>query len=102
MPELIAVAEANAGRGVAFFAVNVGESRERTKRFLRDHDWNVDILMDEESEIFRSFEGTSLPTTILIDRAGVVRRIHRGYSPELKDRLQSEIDEILAEQSEEG
>ncbi|TVQ56837.1 MAG: TlpA family protein disulfide reductase [Phycisphaerales bacterium] len=102
MPELIAVAEANADRGVALFAVNVGESRERIERFLQDHDWNVDILMDENRETFERFDGTSLPTTIVIDRAGVVRQIHRGYSPELKERLQSEIDEILAEQSEEG
>ena len=42
-------------------------------------------------EILQSF-----PTLVLIDRGGVIRAVHTGFAPGLRDELVQEIDELLA------
>jgi hypothetical protein len=33
---------------------------------------------------------------VLIDRSGVIRAVHTGFAPSLRDELVQEIDELLA------
>jgi len=46
--------------------------------------------------INRKYKIGSWPTLVLIDTAGVVRKIHQGYSPTLREELGAKIRELLA------
>jgi hypothetical protein len=38
-----------------------------------------------------------LPTTLVVDRAGVVRFVHQGYEPQHADQLGREVKRLLGE-----
>ena len=40
-----------------------------------------------------------MPSGYLVDRKGVVRKVHRGFTAETGDTLAREIDELLKEPS---
>ena len=45
---------------------------------------------------------SAFPTLIIVDKEGIVRDIHRGYSPTLREDVAKKIDELLKESPKAG
>jgi thiol-disulfide isomerase/thioredoxin len=74
MPELQQFYAQNAARGVVVIGVNQGESSQRAAAFARSLDITFPIWIDEEQRYGRVYAALGLPTTIVIDRDGIVAR----------------------------
>ena len=78
------------GRGheVAILAVNYRETREQVQAFMADLDLHFPALMDVQGEVAHRYNVWSYPTSVFIDRHGVVRgRFVGELSPELMEQF---------------
>jgi len=55
------------------------------------------LAQDREDAFARAFDVKAMPSGYLIDRKGVVRRVHRGFTEETPAALEREIEELLKE-----
>ncbi len=54
------------------------------------------IGLDPSGSIGKAFDVEGFPTLVLLDSKGVVQSAHVGYSPDIREKLKSEIDTLLA------
>jgi len=95
LPKLAEIAERYDGRSVRVYAINVGEDAATIEAFLKKHGLTLPVLLDAESKIARAYNVNAIPQTVLIDRAGVVRKVFVGASADLHTKLIAEIDALL-------
>jgi hypothetical protein len=57
------------------------------------------IGLDPSGTIGTAFEVEGLPTLVLLDAKGTVQSVHVGFSPDIREQLASEIDNLLAGKS---
>ena len=57
----------------------------------------VPVVMDPTMVVSKSFQANNLPTTVFIDKRGIIREVLVGVSPNYAEELRSEIDALLAE-----
>ena len=96
MPVALEVSQLYHDRGVAFYAVNLRESRGRIQRCLDQEQLDVAVALDTKGSVAMAYGASALPTLVLIDKSGVIRGVHTGFTPGLRDDLVQEIDELLA------
>jgi len=78
IPELISLAEILEDRPFTILAVNVAEEKKLAGYgFVKKMDEHMVILMDTESKAFERWKGIGLPSTFVIDPAGVIRHMPR-------------------------
>ena len=75
-------------KGLAVFAVNVGQKKETVKGFAAELGVSYPILIDAEGKNAAVYGITDVPRTYILDRGGIVRyRIFGGAAPETLNRL---------------
>ncbi len=93
MPEIQALYEEHAG---AFHVVAISdEPRQTVVRYLEDFDYTFPIYLDHKGEVGRSYLVRAMPTSIFIDRRGVIRSRHIGQlsGAEMENYLLEILDE---------
>lgn len=76
-------------------AVNLDENPEKAKAFLARHPVSYPSVSDPQGNLPKSFGLKTMPTSYLIDRAGVVRYVHPGFRASDVDELRKKIKEVL-------
>jgi peroxiredoxin len=74
MPDLQTVSREFAKAGVVVIGVNQGESAQRAATFARSLDISFPIWIDDTQQYGRVYAALGLPTTVVIDRRGIVER----------------------------
>jgi peroxiredoxin len=74
MPDLQTVSREFAKDGVIVIGVNQGESAQRAAAFARSLDIAFPIWIDDAQRYGRVYAALGLPTTVVIDRRGIVER----------------------------
>jgi len=95
LPELARAQEKYRQRGLAVVAVTVDNDVENVRSFLKKYAIKLQALWDKKKKVADAYVVEKMPSSYLIDRNGVVRFIHRGYTPEEFKRIEAEIDELL-------
>ncbi|MEO6079376.1 MAG: TlpA disulfide reductase family protein [Steroidobacteraceae bacterium] len=65
--------------GLAAFAVNVDDDQVAAAEFAMAHPVSFPVLLDPAKAVARQFQVDNLPMLLLVDRAGVIRHVHRNY-----------------------
>lgn len=88
MPAFEAVYQERQGE-VAFLGISTQESAEDGEALVASTGVTYDVGRDSDGEMFATFEGTGMPTTVLIDATGTVVDVHSGAltSQELREWL---------------
>ncbi len=74
---------------------HLGQTERAISEFLARHKLSLTIaLAEEDGTLFRLFEVVQIPTTVFLDRAGVVRFRHLGELTE--DDLSAYLDQLAA------
>lgn len=94
MPSLQQASVKYNGR-VAFVGINQGEDWPTVIDFGSEYNVTYPLVTDPDNRVNRLYEVTSLPTTVIIDRDGVVREVIIGILSEAV--LQSRVESLLAE-----
>jgi thiol-disulfide isomerase/thioredoxin len=103
LPELHQTAQAlagtDAGREIVFLAVNQGEDAATARAFLETHKTlgePLRFVLDEASNAGEQLGADGIPYAVVVDKQGIVRAAHAGYSPAIVRQLRSDIDKALA------
>ena len=97
MPALDALHRRHAARGFAVVGVNKDTTVADAKRFLARVPVNFMLVQDRDDALARAFDVKAMPSGYLVDRRGVVRRVHRGFTAETAAALEREVEELLKE-----
>jgi thiol-disulfide isomerase/thioredoxin len=79
----------------AVFAINVDRDPAAARAFLSRRPVGYPSLFDPDGKLPGLFGVETMPTSFLIDRNGVIRRVHRGFRKEDVPELRAAIQELL-------
>ena len=65
--------------GLAALAVNVDDDQGAAMEFAAGHPVSFPVLLDPAKGVARTYRVDNLPMLLLVDRAGVIRHVHRNY-----------------------
>jgi thiol-disulfide isomerase/thioredoxin len=54
------------------------------------------VGLDPSGSIGRAFDVEGFPTLVLLDAEGIIQSAHVGYSPDIREKLTSELDTLIA------
>jgi thiol-disulfide isomerase/thioredoxin len=94
MPQINQVAEEYAGAPVIVLGMNT-DSNVEDARFVAEAMKLKYPSIRIDRELPQKYGVSGFPTMLVIDQAGVVRDMHVGYSPTLRESLNDSIDRLL-------
>ena len=97
MPLLDRLHQRYVDTGFAVLGVNV-EGEEAPARELIDKiPVTFPVLIDEGQQVSELYQLEAMPSTVVVDRDGVVRYIHRGYKPGDEAKYVEVVKELIRE-----
>ena len=69
-------------QGPLLISIDVGQSPEHVKAFVKKHGVTFPVLLDQEGQIARRYGIKGLPTYFIIDRQGRIRFVILGWAEE--------------------
>jgi thiol-disulfide isomerase/thioredoxin len=84
-------------KGFRALAVNVDEERRNADNFLATRPHTLTVVFDPKGRAAETFQLQGMPSTVLIDRKGVVRVTHMGYTEKTIVQYRAEILALLEE-----
>jgi peroxiredoxin len=67
--------------GFTLLGVNVEPDSKAADDWLRETPVSFPILYDKDSKVSKLYDVAGMPSTVIIDRSGKLRKVHRGYKP---------------------
>jgi cytochrome c biogenesis protein CcmG, thiol:disulfide interchange protein DsbE len=96
-PWMESIKTAYDGQGLTVLAINVDHDRSDADRFLKIFHPDFEIRFDPQGSWAEEFKVSGMPTSVIIDRHGVVRFTHVGFWPAQGDVSAAQIRQLLAE-----
>ena len=84
--------------GLEVIAVNVDEKPEDAAAFLSRFPVSYPVATDGGGAVATLYDVQDMPSSYLIDRRGVVRRVHGGFSRPDGERLREAVARLVKEQ----
>jgi len=98
LPFLDRLSAKYATRGLAVYGVSFDEDKSAVEHFLTQMRLSFTILWDKGGDVLAEpLEVTRLPTTLFVDRKGVVRDVHLGFEASEEKDLEKLVEKLLAE-----
>ena len=97
MPHLARLYDRYRGSGFVLLAVNIDEDPRKAASLASQLGMKFPVLLDTEKKVSRLYDLSTMPSTVLIDRDGRVRYVHRGYRDGYEDTYDKQIRELLRE-----
>jgi thiol-disulfide isomerase/thioredoxin len=67
--------------GFVMLGVNVEPDSQLANEWLKQTPVSFPILYDKDSKVSKLYDVAGMPSTVIIDRGGKLRMLHRGYKP---------------------
>jgi peroxiredoxin len=97
MPRLDALYRKYKAAGVTLVGINVEPESADALNYLKGTPVTFPILFDSDSKVSKLYEVAGMPSTVILDRKGTVRYIHRGYKPGEEDAYLDQIRALMRE-----
>jgi peroxiredoxin len=97
MPQLDAIHEKYTDLGFTVFGVNVEQDRDMADKVLRDIPVSFPILFDDNNQVSQLYDVDAMPVTVLVDRNGDIRFMHRGYKPGYEQKYEQQVRALVKE-----
>ncbi len=94
MPELEQLWQKVKDKDVVIFGVNLGDSAEAAGKAADSFGVTFPIVLDSNGATGNAYGVSGIPTTVIIDGAGVVRGRHVGYRPGVGKQIEEEIEKL--------
>jgi len=85
--------------GFTLVAINVESEKADAEKFLAKTTASFPILFDPDNKVSGEYGVSAMPTTVLVDRQGRVRWLHRAYKPGDEAEYIAQIRAILREKA---
>jgi peroxiredoxin len=83
--------------GFTMLGVNVEPDSQAANEWLKATPVSFPILYDTESKVSKLYDVAGMPTSVIIDRAGKVRMVHRSYRPGDENEYLDSIRTLIRE-----
>ncbi len=81
MPLLSELHDKYRAMGFTVIGVNVEEDSSEARKVLKDTPVSFPVLFDNDSVVSKQYDVVAMPSTVLVDRDGNMRYLHKGYKP---------------------
>lgn len=71
------------------------ETMDKAKQFIKDNNYNMKILFDNDGDAANNYNILSIPRTLFIDKNGYIVEDHSGQIT--KDKLENQINSLLSD-----
>jgi peroxiredoxin len=85
-------------RGLQIVGINLDENASDAHGFLAKYPANFSISADNNEQCAQAFGVKAMPSSYLIDRKGIVRKVHLGFRADEAEELKVLVEKLLAEQ----
>lgn len=83
-------------QGFEVVAVNLDEQKANADKFLNEIPVNFNVLHDSSGEWSDKYVVESMPTSFIIDRQGIIQKIHHGFASDDINEIEKKVVELLA------
>lgn len=97
LPELEKLRQELAGKDVAIVALNIDTERKNALAVVNRFKLGMTVLFDPEGKTAERYDPPKMPSTFVIDKAGVVRHLNAGFDGKADiEKLKKQIATLLA------
>jgi peroxiredoxin len=97
MPHLSSLYEKYRSAGFVLLAVNIDDDAQHGAATAARWGLRFPVLLDSDKRVTRLYDLGSMPATVLIDRDGRVRHLHRGYREGMEQAYEQQVRQLLKE-----
>ena len=83
--------------GFKLLGVNIDDNSQRAIDMMRELGVDFPILFDSSKDVSKLYEVNAMPVTVILDREGNVRYVHKGYKPGYEEKYLNEVRALLRE-----
>jgi len=94
MPFIQEIHDERSESGLAVLAINVGESRSTVSEFIQENNYFFPVLLDTDQRVALEYGIRTFPTTIFIDKDGIIQNIKIGAFLS-KFEIERSLDRII-------
>ena len=97
MPLLESIYKKYGKMGFTMIGVNVEPDSNAANEWLKQTPVSFPILYDTDSKVSKLYDVSGMPSTVIIDRSGKLRMLHRGYKPGDENEYLDSIRTLIRE-----
>ena len=97
MPLLDSIYKQYKDMGFTLLGVNVEPDPHSANAWLQKTPVSYPILYDPKSQVSQLYQVQAMPTTVIIDRKGIVRYMHNGYLPGDENQYMNSIRTLIVQ-----
>jgi peroxiredoxin len=97
MPILSELHDKYRAMGFTVLGVNVEEDTGEAHKLLKEMPVSFPVLFDTDSSVSKKYDVVAMPSTVLVDRDGNVRYLHKGYKPGLENTYLEQVRSLIRE-----
>ena len=95
MPHLNRLYDKYRASGFTLLAVNIDDDARHGAATAAKWGLKFPVLLDADKSVTKLYDLGAMPSTVLIDRDGRVRFLHRGYREGVEDTYERQIRELV-------
>jgi len=86
-------------KGQKFVSISIDyrESKSKVKSFAEQYHMDWIVVIDPDGKVFEQYQVTGIPTFFILDKNGVIRFVHVGFSKGVTDKIRQKVQELLAQ-----
>ena len=83
--------------GFTLIGVNVDKEEPAVKELLARKPVSFPVLLDPANQVSKAYHVNEMPSSVIIDRKGEIRYVHKGYHPGDENEYQDRIRQLIRE-----
>jgi len=95
MPHLNRLYDKYKSSGFVLLGINIDDDPANAAALAAKLGVSFPVLYDTDKRVSRLYDLNTMPSTVLIDRDGTVRQLHRGYVNGYENTYEQQIRELL-------
>lgn len=97
MPQLNKLHDKYRAAGLVMLGINIDDDPRQAAELAARYQIRFPVLLDTDKAVVKRYDLGAMPATVLIDRDGRVRQLHRGYREGLELTYDQQIRELIKE-----
>jgi peroxiredoxin len=97
LPHLQRLSDKYRASGFTLLAVNIDEDPAAARALAGKLGLKFPVLLDTDKKVVGAWDLNAMPATVLIDKDGRVRQVHRGYREGVESTYEQQVRDLLKE-----
>jgi peroxiredoxin len=97
LPHLARLHDKYRSSGFVLLGVNIDDDPNAAKALATKLGLKFPVLFDSAKQVVAAYDLNAMPATVLIDRDGRVRHLHRGYKEGVEQLYEQQVRALLKE-----